>query len=58
MCNHFSSLNVVLMNNRNSEINYMIGKIVEYGRKHYIRTSLNLTFINLANAISHKNETG
>ena len=29
-------------------------KIVDYGRKHYIRTPLNLTFTNLVKAISHK----
>ena len=33
----------------------MNGKIVEYGKKHYIRTPLNLTFTNLVKAISHKN---
>ena len=31
------------------------GKIVEYGRKHYIQTPLNLTFTNLVNAVSKKN---
>ena len=53
--NHYPSLAVDLMNNRPTEIDYMNGKIVEYGRKHYIKTPLNLTFTNLVNAISHKN---
>ncbi len=53
--NHFPSLAVDLINNRPTEINYMNGKIVEYGRKHYIKTPLNLTFTNLVSAISHKN---
>jgi 2-dehydropantoate 2-reductase len=49
------SLAVDLINNKETEIDYMNGKIVEYGRKHYIRTPLNLTFTNLVNAIGHKN---
>ena len=53
--NHFPSLAVDLINNRPTEIDFMNGKIVEYGRKHYIKTPLNLTFTNLVNAISHKN---
>jgi len=53
--NHFPSLAVDLMNKRPTEIDYMNGKIVEYGRKHYIKTPLNLTFTNLVNAISYKN---
>lgn len=53
--NHMPSLAVDLNSGRETEINYMNGKIVEYGRKHYIRTPLNLTFTNLVNAISHKN---
>ncbi|MBC8319566.1 MAG: ketopantoate reductase family protein [Bacteroidetes bacterium] len=52
---HFPSLAVDLINNRPTEIDFMNGKIVEYGRKHYIKTPLNLTFTNLVNAISHKN---
>jgi len=53
--NHFPSLAVDLMNNSETEINYMNGKIVEFGRKHYIRTPLNLAFTNLVIAIGHKN---
>jgi 2-dehydropantoate 2-reductase len=52
---HFPSLAVDLMNNNPTEIDYMNGKIVEYGRKHYIRTPLNLTLTNLVKAVSHKN---
>jgi len=52
--NHFPSLAVDLLNHRPTEIDYMNGKIVEYGRKHYIRTSLNLTFTNMVKAMSDK----
>ena len=52
---HFPSLAVDLLSMKPTEIDYMNGKIVEYGRKHYIRTPLNLTFTNLVKAISHKN---
>lgn len=52
--NHFPSLAVDLINNRPTEIDYMNGKIVEYGRKHYIRTPLNLTFTNMVKAITHR----
>ena len=51
---HFPSLAVDLINKRPTEINYMNGKIVDYGKKHYIKTPLNLTFTNLVNAISYK----
>ncbi|MBC8342901.1 MAG: ketopantoate reductase family protein [Bacteroidetes bacterium] len=53
--NHMPSLAVDLINKRDTEIDYMNGKIVEYGRKHYIRTPLNLTLTNLVKAISIKN---
>jgi ketopantoate reductase len=43
------------MNKSETEIDYMNGKIVEYGRKHYVRTPLNLTFTNLVRAITQKN---
>lgn len=52
---HFPSLAVDLINNRPTEIDYFNGKIVEYGRKHYVRTPLNLTFTNMVKAITHKN---
>lgn len=53
--NHFPSLAGDLMNNRPTEIDYMNGKIVEYGRKHYIRTPLNLSMVNMVKGMSHKN---
>jgi len=56
--NHFPSLAVDLMNKRDTEIDYMNGKIVDYGRKHYIRTPLNLTLTNLVKAITCKNRKG
>lgn len=51
---HFPSLAVDLLSGRNTEIDFINGKIVEYGRKHYIRTPLNLTLTNLVKAMSHK----
>jgi 2-dehydropantoate 2-reductase len=52
---HFPSLAVDLINKRPTEIDYFNGKIVEYGRKHYIRTPLNLSFTNMVNAITFLN---
>ena len=52
---HFPSLGVDILNGGETEIDYNNGKIVEYGRKHYIQTPLNLTFTNLVNAVSNKN---
>ena len=51
---HLPSMAVDIMNNRPTEIDYFNGKIVEYGRKHYIQTPLNLTFKNLVKAITYK----
>jgi len=51
---HLPSLAVDLLSGRETEIDYINGKIVEYGRKHYVRTPLNLTFTNLVKAISYK----
>ncbi len=53
--NHFPSLAVDLLNKRETEIDYMNGKFVEYGRKHYIKTPINLVFTNLVKAITQKN---
>lgn len=53
--NHLPSLAVDIINNRPTEIDFLNGKVVEYGRKHYIRTSLNLVFTNLVKAMNHKN---
>ncbi|MBM3416978.1 MAG: 2-dehydropantoate 2-reductase [Bacteroidetes bacterium] len=49
---HFPSLAVDLINNRPTEIDFMNGKIVEYGRKHYIRTPINLAFTNMVKALT------
>jgi len=54
--NHMPSLAVDFINKQNTEINYMNGKIVEYGKKHCIKTPINLTFTNLINAVVHKTE--
>lgn len=53
--NHFPSLAGDLINNRITEIDYFNGKIVEYGKKHYTRTSLNLAFTNMVKAMTNKN---
>ena len=53
--NHFPSLAGDIINNRQTEIEYFNGKIVEYGKKHYIRTSLNLSFTNMVKAMTNKN---
>lgn len=52
---HFPSLGVDILQGRETEIDYNNGKIVEYGRKHYIQTPLNLAFNNLVNALTKKN---
>ncbi len=52
---HFPSLAVDLINNRPTEIDYLNGKIVEYGKKHYVKTSLNLAFTNMVKAMTNKN---
>lgn len=51
---HYPSLAVDLMNNRPTEIDYFNGKIVAYGRKHYVRTSINLLFTNIVRGMSQK----
>jgi 2-dehydropantoate 2-reductase len=56
--NHMPSLAVDLINKRETEIDYMNGKIVDYGRKHYIKTPINLVLTNLINAISCKDGVG
>lgn len=52
---HFPSLALDLINGRQTEIDFFNGKIVEYGRKHYVRTPLNLAFTNMVKAMSNKN---
>ncbi len=54
MGGHIPSLAVDILNNRQTEIDFFSGKIVDYGRKHYIQTPLNLTFTNLVNAVTRK----
>ena len=54
---HFPSLAVDLINNRQTEIDFMNGKIVEYGRKHYIRTPINLAFTNMVKAMTIRNNS-
>jgi 2-dehydropantoate 2-reductase len=56
--NHMPSLAVDLINKRETEIDYMNGKIVDYGRKHYVKTPINLVLTNLVNAISCKDGVG
>lgn len=53
--NHFPSLAGDVINNRQTEIDYFNGKIVDYGKKHYVRTSLNLAFTNMVKAMTNKN---
>ena len=52
---HLPSIAVDMLNGRETEIDYINGKIVEFGRKHYIQTPLNLIFTNLVKAITKKN---
>ena len=54
---HFPSLALDLINDRPTEIDFFNGRIVAYGRKHYIRTSLNLSMANMVKAMSNKNIT-
>ena len=51
---HIPSLAEDLHNNRKTEIDYFNGKIVEYGRKHYIQTPMNLAFASMVKAITRK----
>jgi 2-dehydropantoate 2-reductase len=52
---HFPSLAVDIISSRQTEIDYFNGKIVEYGKKHYVKTSLNLSFTNMVKAMTNKN---
>jgi 2-dehydropantoate 2-reductase len=51
---HFPSLAVDMINNRPTEIDFLNGKFVEYGKKHYVKTSLNLAFTNMVKAMTNK----
>jgi len=52
---HFPSLAGDLIKNRPTEIDYFNGKIVQYGKKHYVRTTLNLAMTNMVKAMTNKN---
>lgn len=52
---HFPSLAVDLLNNQPTEIEYFNGKLVEYGKKHYVRTDLHLVFTNIVKALTRRN---
>lgn len=52
---HFPSLAVDLMNERETEIEFINQKIVDYGKKHNIRADVNLSLTNIVKAITHKN---
>jgi 2-dehydropantoate 2-reductase len=51
---HFPSLAIDLLNKRPTEIDFMNGKFVEYGKKHYIPTPMHLAFTNMVKAMSQK----
>ncbi|MBK6884166.1 MAG: 2-dehydropantoate 2-reductase [Flavobacteriales bacterium] len=55
--NHFPSLAVDMMKDRQTEIEHFNGQFVKYGRKHYVRTPLNLLFTNLVQAHTKKGAT-
>lgn len=52
--NHFPSLAVDMMKDRQTEIEHFNGQFVKYGRKHYVRTPLNLLFTNMVEAHTRK----
>jgi 2-dehydropantoate 2-reductase len=54
---HFPSLAGDIIKNRPTEIDFINGKLVEYGKKHYVRTTLNLAFTNMVKAMTNKNVT-
>lgn len=51
---HFPSLAVDLLNKRPTEIDFMNGKFVEYGKKHYVPTPMHLAYTNMVKAITTK----
>ncbi|HPQ08616.1 MAG TPA: 2-dehydropantoate 2-reductase [Bacteroidia bacterium] len=53
--NHFPSLAIDMINGRETEIDYFNGKIIQYGRKHYIKTPINQLFYTIVKASSLKN---
>ncbi len=56
--NHFPSLAVDVLHKRPTEIDYLNGKFVEYGKKHYIRTPMHLAFTNMVKAITQRHRPG
>jgi len=52
--NHFPSLAVDMMKNNQTEIDHFNGQFVKYGRKHYVRTPLNLLFTNMVQSHTKK----
>lgn len=52
---HYPSLAIDMMNGRETEIEYFNGKILQYGRKHYIKTPMNQMFYNIVKAQTLKN---
>lgn len=55
---HFPSLAVDVLHKRPTEIDYLNGKFVEYGKKHYIRTPMHLAFTNMVKAITQRHRPG
>lgn len=51
---HFPSLAVDLMHKRPTEIEFLNGKFVEYGKKHYLPTPMNLAFTNMVRGMTAK----
>jgi len=55
---HLPSLGIDIRKDEKNEIDFFNGKIVRYGKKHYIQTPLNLTFTNVVNAMHFKKING
>ncbi|GIV27138.1 MAG: hypothetical protein KatS3mg027_0952 [Bacteroidia bacterium] len=51
---HYPSLAIDMMNGRETEIDFFNGKILQYGRKHYIKTPMNQMFYNIVKAQTQK----
>lgn len=52
---HYPSLAIDMINGRETEIDYFNGKIVQYGKKHYVKTPLHSMFCNIVKAYTFKN---
>jgi len=55
---HLPSLGIDIGSGKETEIDFFNGKIVRYGKKHYIQTPLNITFTNVVNAMHYKKMNG